>query len=393
MYAVAQPQPMRRAVGVVRVSKTGQRKQAGDRFVSPIEQEQRIRDWCAAQDIELVGIRQELDVSGRRALARRPGLLPSVEDIEHGQANLLVVAYFDRLVRSLATQSELLDRVEAAGGSVVALDVGTVSTQTSGQWLSATVFGLMAEYYSRVSGEKTARAKADAVARGVPPFPTIIPGYRRGADGRLVVEPAEAAAVHRAFELRARGASVFEIRDFLHGHGIERSYRATQTLLRSRIVLGEIKSGTDQRPRPPADRRAHALAGGAGRARAARAAAALGAAAGPPGRAPLRQLRLGHGRHLRLQAQGRAALLEVRLRPAPRPVPGAGHDLGHGRRGAGLGRGAAAAGRGVRVGLVRAGRARRRGRAGTSPGAAGRRGGGLRRPERGERPRAPTSGC
>ena len=245
--ARSQPAPhiqlVRRAVGVIRVSHTGKRKHKAERFVSPVDQEQRIRQWCDREGIALVGIFQELDVSGGRALERRPGLLPAVEHIEARTADVLVVAYFDRLVRSLATQTELLTRVEAAGGSVVAMDVGQVSTLTSAQWLSATMHGMMAEYMRRQIGEKTQSAKANAIERGVPTFPTIPPGYRRAEDGRLVIEPTEAEHVRRAFEMRADGDSIFDIKAFLNANGIERTYRSTQTLLASRVVLGEIASG------------------------------------------------------------------------------------------------------------------------------------------------------
>jgi hypothetical protein len=72
----------------------------------------------------------------------------------------------------------------------------------------------------------------------------VIPGYRRGDDGRYVVHEQEAAAVRHAFEMRADACSLFSIRDYLRANGIDRSYRSTQTLLRSRIVLGELRSGT-----------------------------------------------------------------------------------------------------------------------------------------------------
>jgi DNA invertase Pin-like site-specific DNA recombinase len=37
--------------------------------------------------------------------------------IEAGRADQLVVAYFDRLVRSLKVQLEVIERVERAGGA------------------------------------------------------------------------------------------------------------------------------------------------------------------------------------------------------------------------------------------------------------------------------------
>jgi DNA invertase Pin-like site-specific DNA recombinase len=227
----------RRAVGVVRVSEVGDRETA-----TLDDQRQRIEDWCAREGLELVDVLPEEDVSGGRPLARRTGLRPAVEAIEDGRAGLLVVAYFDRLVRSLAVQAEVLDRVEAAGGRVVALDVGEVSASTSAQWLSSTFLGAVAEYHRRATAERTEDAKRRAIERGEPPYPNVPPGYQKRDDGRL--EPSEdAPAVAEAFRLRAEGATVMDVRDHLRANGIERSFHGTQALLGSRGVLGELHFG------------------------------------------------------------------------------------------------------------------------------------------------------
>jgi DNA invertase Pin-like site-specific DNA recombinase len=236
------PRTARRAVGILRVSHVGDR--SGESFVSPTDQRASIEAACTRERLELVGIREELDISGGNLLEKRPGLSAALRLIESGGADVMVVAYFDRLFRHLGVQREVLARVEAAGGTVLTVDAGVISTSTASRWLTSTVLGMVAEYHRLITGEKTAAAKSDAVRRGVPPFPLIPPGYRRGADGRLVVEPAEAAAVAEAFQLRADGASIFDVRDVLRQRGIERSYRATQLLLGSRIVLGEIHSGS-----------------------------------------------------------------------------------------------------------------------------------------------------
>jgi DNA invertase Pin-like site-specific DNA recombinase len=234
----------RRAIGIVRVSHVGKkRKAAGARFVSPREQQDRIRAWCIAQHIELVDTYEELDVSGGLPLDRRPGLLPAIERIENGEAQVLVAAYFDRVVRSLQVQAEVLERVEGAGGSVVALDVGEVSTANSVSWLNSTVHGMMSEYLRRQAREKTAEAQDDAVGRGVPPYPRIPFGYRRGKDGRLVVVPSEAELVRNAFEQRAAGASVGTLYAYLRERGFSGSFHAVQTLLATRLVLGEVHFG------------------------------------------------------------------------------------------------------------------------------------------------------
>jgi site-specific DNA recombinase len=241
---------LKRAVGVVRVSRVGDRD--GERFVSPGEQRERIATACARDGLELVDTIEELDVSGGTPLERREGLRRAVEMVEGGNADVVVVAYLDRLVRSLAVQAEVVGRVEKAGGAILTVDVGQITNGSAGQGLSGTLLGAVSEYARRVTAERTADAKRRAVARGVPPFPNVPPGYRQREDGRLEPHPEESVTVADAFRLRAEGATVMEVREHLRQHGIERSFHGVQALLGSRIVLGELHFGeivnTDSHP-------------------------------------------------------------------------------------------------------------------------------------------------
>jgi DNA invertase Pin-like site-specific DNA recombinase len=86
----------------------------------------------------------------------------------------------------LRVQAELVSRVEKAGGKVLALDTGHVTNGSAGQWLSGRVLCLVAEYQRRTTAERSAEAQQRAIARGVPPWPNVPPGYTRGEDARLV---------------------------------------------------------------------------------------------------------------------------------------------------------------------------------------------------------------
>jgi site-specific DNA recombinase len=202
----------RRAIGIVRVSQTNGRD--GDSFASPGEQRDRIRAACERDGLVLLDVIDELDVSGGTPLASRDGLRRAVESVEASEADVIVAAYFDRLVRSLRAQDELVSRVEAAGGSVLALDTGQVTNGSAGQWLSGTMLGAVAEYARRTAAERSGEAQARAVARGVLPWPNIPPGYRRGDDGVLVSDPVTAPIVARAFAMRAGGETVAAVRAF-----------------------------------------------------------------------------------------------------------------------------------------------------------------------------------
>src|SRR5262245_66131099 len=105
------------------------------------------------------------------------------------------------------------------------------------------MLGMVAEYHRRVTAERTAEAKRRAIEDGRPPFPNIPPGYRQRADGRLEPRPTEATIVGDAFALRATGAPVREVRDFLRTKGIDRSFHGVQAMLASRIYLGELHFG------------------------------------------------------------------------------------------------------------------------------------------------------
>lgn len=236
-----------RAIGIVRVSVVKQRGKTKGReesFVSPSDQRKRIEADCAQQGSRLLRVEEdELDVSGGTPLANRTGLLNAVKAIEEGKADVVVTAYFDRLVRSMKVQTELIERVEKAGGRVRTVDVGEVSEATAGQWLTSTMHGMMSEYTRRIGKERSGFAQRDAVERGVAPWPNIAPGYRRGKDGVLVIEPIEAAIVVETFKMRGAGTTIEECRQYLHLHGIERTWAGTRSMLTARVFLGEIHFG------------------------------------------------------------------------------------------------------------------------------------------------------
>jgi DNA invertase Pin-like site-specific DNA recombinase len=232
--------PQRRAIGIVRVSRVSGRE--GESFASPDEQRQRIEAECERDGLNLLDVIPEMDVSGGTPLEKREGLRTAVERVEAGEAQVLVAAYFARLCRSLKVQGELIERVEAAGGQVLAVDVGQVTNGSAGQWLSGTLLGAVNEYQRRTTTERTAGAQARAVARGATPWARVPLGYDR-SNGTLSPNPDEVPIVRRAFKMRADGESITQIRKMLTSHGVERSHRGVQVMLANRIYLGEVHFG------------------------------------------------------------------------------------------------------------------------------------------------------
>ena len=241
-----------RDVVVVRVSEQGDRED--ENFHSPKAQLARAKLWSDDQGNRVVDAFEEIDVSGKLPLAKRPGLMRAIEMVEAGEADHIVVAYFDRLVRSLKVQLEVIERVEHAGGEIYAIDHGRLTNGTAATRMSNNMMGAAFQYYAEVTGEKVAAAQARVVARGVLPNSRISPGYVRGEDGVLVVERPKARVVVQAFKRRDRGASLVEIQALLAKNGIERSISGVASMLRSRGCTSARSTSASCTTRAPTSR-------------------------------------------------------------------------------------------------------------------------------------------
>jgi site-specific DNA recombinase len=231
----------RRAVGIVRQSRS-----VGDDPISPTEQRQRIEATCEREGFKLLETFNEPDVSGGAPLDKRPGLSQAVALIERGEADVIVVAYFDRLFRSVTVQSEVAERVEAAGGALFAADVGEVRSDTASGWISSSMLGVVAEYQRRTTRERTVGAKRRAVENGVPPFPNLPFYLQRQDDGKGPIEhhPRKVKLMREAVRMRLDGATIAVVRDYLQKHRIRLSYHGAQSLFSSRLLLGELRFGS-----------------------------------------------------------------------------------------------------------------------------------------------------
>jgi DNA invertase Pin-like site-specific DNA recombinase len=233
-----------RAVGIIRVSHVGGR--SGESFLSPEDQEKRIRAECRSRGLRLIEVMREMDVSGRTPLERRTGLRSAVEAVEDGRAEAIVVSYFDRLARSLRVALEVRSRVEAAGGDVFTVDAGKVTNGNASSNFSTNVLMAAAELQAHAGGERAQEAKIKAVREGRAPYPNIPPGLKRGGidrKGPLELDPQTAEIVREAFRMRAGGESIAAVRAYLCDQGIARSFHGVQAMLRNRLYIGELRFG------------------------------------------------------------------------------------------------------------------------------------------------------
>ncbi|PMC75540.1 recombinase family protein [Brachybacterium sp. UMB0905] len=140
----------KRVIGYVRVSTSkqdiGPEVQAAD-----LTAEAERRGW----ELEL---RRE-DAASASTVTRRPVLLQALADLKAGRADVLAVSKLDRLSRSVADFSRILDDAERQRWDVVCLDLGVDTTTLTGRAM-AQVTATFAEMERRRIGERTRAAMA-----------------------------------------------------------------------------------------------------------------------------------------------------------------------------------------------------------------------------------------
>jgi DNA invertase Pin-like site-specific DNA recombinase len=237
----------RRAVGIVRNSPD----EKNDDKHSPEIQAASMRAECERQGWELLEpLLYEIDVSANWELDRRTGLSAAVAMVESGEADVIIVARFDRMVRNTRVQAEITKRVEDKGGDLYAIDFGAITNGDATRKLSAGFLGLVAEYHSNTTRERTIEGVQAAIDLGIPPFKGATAGYTRPIIGvrkngkpiygPLVPDQKTKDAVAEAWAMRADGATVQECQRFLAQRGVEYSYPGVIKLFKSRLPLGEL---------------------------------------------------------------------------------------------------------------------------------------------------------
>jgi site-specific DNA recombinase len=235
--------------GYIRVSQVRGRK--GERFISPSVQREQIEAWISSHNAVLGEVFEELDQSGGRA--DRPLLLVAIERVETGESDGLVVAKLDRFGRSLIDGLRALARIEAAGGTFVSVQDGIDISTPTGRLVSRILFAIGEWELERMRSNWDS-ARGRAVERGVYICRRAPPGYLKGADGRLRIDPRLAPIIREVFDRRLRGQSLDEIADFLNASELERetggAFRApgVHKLIVNCAYRGEARSGSHRNP-------------------------------------------------------------------------------------------------------------------------------------------------
>jgi DNA invertase Pin-like site-specific DNA recombinase len=220
-------------VGYVRVSHVGGRD--GDSFRSPDDQSSAIEGWVRARGDEVVVLPAELDASGGDR--DRPILAEAVAGIERGEFRGLVVAYLSRASRSVSHLLELWDRIEAAGGQVIAVSEN-IDTSTPAGRLTRTMLAAIAEHELDLHRERFDAQRASATDRGIWQRAIVPIGYDKDSVTRRLVLGEAAPRVRAAFDSARAGLPMAEIALALGVSGSGARY-----VLANRVYRGELRVG------------------------------------------------------------------------------------------------------------------------------------------------------
>jgi DNA invertase Pin-like site-specific DNA recombinase len=149
-----------RVVGYVRVSTEEQAASGAglEAQRAAIRQEADRRGWS------LVEIYQ--DTASGKSATGRVGLRAALGDLDTKAADALVVAKLDRLSRSLADFSTLMERSRRRGWEIVVLDLNVDTTTPTGEAM-ASMLAVFAQWERRMIGQRTREGLAVKRAQGV----------------------------------------------------------------------------------------------------------------------------------------------------------------------------------------------------------------------------------
>jgi site-specific DNA recombinase len=232
-----------RLIGYIRVSRVAGRD--GDSFISPSVQRETIARHARGAGHQLVEVLEDLDQPGSRD--DRPEFQRALEAVERGEAEGIIVAKLDRFARSVAGAARALERLEASGGTLVAVDLG-MDTSTPAGRLMRNVLTALAEFELDRIRESWAHARDRAIARGVHISRVPIVGYQRREDGRLEPDPVAAPIVAEVFRRRGGGETWEVLCTYLdtalpRPNGGRWTRQTIATMLTSPTYLGEAHAG------------------------------------------------------------------------------------------------------------------------------------------------------
>ena len=202
-----------RAIGYVRVSTEEQAAEG----LSLAAQAERLADYCSARGWTLAALYRDAGVSGRTL--ERPGLQAALEALEAGEAEVLLALKLDRLTRSVVGLHELVERCDAAGARLAAVQDALDTGSANGRMVTS-ILAVLAQWEQETVSERTTQALAYKQAQGewvgLPPY-----GFYLNGTGKLHVDDDEMKVIATMKRWRRRGASYRAIAEKLNAAGVK----------------------------------------------------------------------------------------------------------------------------------------------------------------------------
>jgi DNA invertase Pin-like site-specific DNA recombinase len=187
-------------------------------------QEQAILRWARDRGHRVVFTSRDEGVSGSHGADVRTGLHNALAAVKDRTVDGLVVYRLDRLARKLTVQEAALAKVWDLGGAVFAVDLGEVARDDPDDPVKTALRQMIGVFAQLERGMIAARLRSGrnlkAERGGYAGFGASRYGTR-SADGVLVDEPDERAAIEPAVALRAAGASLRTIAQTLTDEGYQ----------------------------------------------------------------------------------------------------------------------------------------------------------------------------
>jgi DNA invertase Pin-like site-specific DNA recombinase len=226
----------------VRVSHVGRRDKDSERFRADRDQIDAIRRKARDLDDPVEILQPDLNRKGSDP--ERETLLRAIEGVERGTYKGIIVAYLSRASRRARWTMEMWDRVEAAGGRLIAVreNIDT-AIKTPEAKLHRNLLAAIAEHELDVHAEQFALLRAAATSAGIWQRRQTPLGYARDPGTRRLVPDADAPRVAHAFRARGAGTTISEI-----GRHLGMTTSGARHLLRNRVYLGELRVGENVNP-------------------------------------------------------------------------------------------------------------------------------------------------
>lgn len=199
-------------IGYIRVSTLDQARTG----VSLADQEEKIRQYVALADGELVDVIQDGGRSGKDL--DREGVQEAFSRVLNGEADVLVVYAIDRLSRSALDLLQLVSKLRDGKRGFASVREQMDSTTPHGRF-TMTILAAVAEMEREMIRSRcrdaSARCVRDGRVWGKVPF-----GYQRDRGGkRLIEDPVEMAVLQGILALRDAGYSYAKIAAHLNRRG------------------------------------------------------------------------------------------------------------------------------------------------------------------------------